>query len=694
MELTGVLQNASKVGWKHRYNDLHTASFSLPPEDPKADLCQTHCIVDIFDGDESRGKFRILSNPKRAITSDGTFEQYTCEHVIAFLMDDRIDGYLETGGTDCKTRAVLEQLLALQSVKRWKLGRCDFDRQFQYSWENASLLDAFFSVPNCFDVPYHWEYDTSTYPWTVNLISPAATRNCEIRYKRNSQEISREVDGTALCTRLYCKGYGEGVNQLTISSVNNGLPYLDADTKSIYGVVARHFIDHRFTNPETLMARGQAILDETKRPRYIYTAKAVDLSRITGDSWDFCDEGKYCHVIDEKDHVDFDSWVISAGKDDVDGDPLNMDIEISNKSSDVATDLENIAKRTAINEQYSQGATNLYSQQYYDNADETHPATMRVYIPTGCKQINQILLSWQFAEFRAYSTGAEAGGGSSSTSSDGGGGTHTSTAGGAESVTTPTKSTQNRWSGSTAYAQNASGTMTQTGASDGDTGFTQPGCTPAGEHNHSIDSHTHSFSGDDSVANGHTHTVTVNSLGTKTTTTGVSTNSSHNISISGTTGGKSLTTNDNGSHYHTITNHQHSIGSHTHFMSHTHKLDFTISVTIPELTIEIPSHSHSVTIPAHSHSVTIPAHSHAILYGIYEGGKATAATLKIDGTEIPAEDVSSNEMDIVDYLSKDGSGKITRGTWHTVEIIPNALTRIEANLFVQTFVTSYTGGDY
>lgn len=49
---------------------------------------------------------------------------------------------------------------------------------------------------------------------------------------------------------------------------------------------------------------------------------------------------------------------------------------------------------------------------------------------------------------------------------------------------------------------------------------------------------------------------------------------------------------------------------------------------------------------------------------------------------------------IIPYMSTDDDGRIIRGTWHEIELTPNALTRIEAFLFVQTFVRSYSGGDY
>ena len=170
MELVGVLQHANKVSYRRTHNDLYTSSFELPFDDPKTVLCDTHFIVDIFDGDVSKGKYRILDEPDSDISDEGEFVKYSCEHVIAFLMDDVIDGYLETGGEGCTTRTVLEQLLSMQGTQRWVLGRCDFDYEFQYSWENTNLLDAVFSIPTCFADAYHWTYDTDSYPWTLNLV--------------------------------------------------------------------------------------------------------------------------------------------------------------------------------------------------------------------------------------------------------------------------------------------------------------------------------------------------------------------------------------------------------------------------------------------------------------------------------------------------------------------------------------------
>lgn len=221
---------------------------------------------------------------------------------------------------------------------------------------------------------YHWTYDTDSYPWKVNLLALPTASRCMIIKGKNMQQIKRTKDASQLCTRLYCKGYGEGVNQLTIKDVNNGLPYIDADTIDKYGVMCSHYIDTTITDAETLLAKGKRVLNLYKEPRYTYTAKAIDLYRMTGKTIDHFDEGLYVRILDSEKDINVDAKIIEVTKKNVDGDPLDVDITISNKDEDTADTIDDLAKRTAITSQYSQGATNLYSLQFADNADADNAA--------------------------------------------------------------------------------------------------------------------------------------------------------------------------------------------------------------------------------------------------------------------------------------------------------------------------------
>lgn len=821
-KLLGVLENAGEIAYSLPHNDLWTASFALPSNDPKNAICQAHNMVRVPDGVRDLGLYRIVGMPTSEETAQGGVKTYSLEHVMATLLDDVLFGYHEIGGPGVGTAQVIRYILDRQTTRRWVLGVCEYADQFAYKFENCTLLSALLSLGNVLTDEYTWDFDTSTTPWTVNLRRADTSPGCGIHYMRNMVEIEKTMDATTLVTRLYLLGYGEGVNQLTIRDVNGGLPYIDADTVSVWGIKASVYADTRIEDAATLKARGLNVLDRYKNPYISYTASAIDLTRLTGQEWDKHMPGKLVRVMDGEHGVNFTARIVNISKENVRGRPGEIEITIANSPRDAADSINTLADRMGISELYSQGATNLYSQQYADNADASHPARMRVYVPSGCVRINQMLLSWQLDAFRAYETGAAAGGSTVTTTSAGGASTQTSSAGGASertsrsggsaSVTVPLRtasqvitsgspmldgaaapntgyalesdgtpmsatgaaegftgssgelttgvsrnadgaklttdsggggSTGSGGPTSTGAARNSNGAMTSTGSTAaggfvGDnsavSGYTQPGTSENGSHSHTVNSHTHNAS--------KTHRHTVNGTYTSYNSPGATASSSPGTNSRG---GHSHTVDNHchtmnhghsftGSahthsmgHWHNMDAHSHSVGAHTHGMSHWHALDahthglgahthgmihrhehdhyhlVNVAVTIPAQDITIPAHSHvfetsdhthRVSTPEHAHDLTLGDHTHEIVYGIYEGGTASKVTLKVDGNAVPESALTGSEIDIVAYLAKDEDGKITRGAWHEIEIVPDRLTRIEANLFVQTFVQSVGGGDY
>ncbi|AST93256.1 hypothetical protein BC6307_19335 [Sutcliffiella cohnii] len=228
------------------------------------------------------------------------------------------------------------------------------------------------------------------------------------------------------------------------------------------------------------------------------------------------------------------------------------------------------------------------------------------------------------------------GGGTTATSSSGGGTTATSSSGGGVSTST----------------QSGGGT-TQTSSGGGDhrhTLFTDTGMTvPAPTSWRLFDVYT--------------------GIGTYST-----------MSLPSDTPGSVATYSSSGNHTHSIT-----LPAHSHSFStpsHTHN-------------VTIENHQHTVAIPNHTHDIDIPDHTHEIEHGIFKlSEKPTAVTIKVDGQVIPYTQTSATSLDLVPYLSRDSNGKIRRGEWHTVEITPNNLGRITAQITNQFFIQSRGGGDY
>ena len=622
MKRLAYLDNALAVGYGLETNSLWTATFTLPADDPKNAYCAPLNYVEIFDGDERIDLFRIIGEDLER--SNGATRYYNCEHVLATLLSDVLFQYHQCGGPGVKTADVLNYILARQTRQNWKLGDCDFKRYFEYNWENSTLLAALFAVPECFDGEYLWSWDTTVYPWTLSLTVPTETLKSEIRYAKNMTNIKKTTDATSIANRVYALGYGEGVNQLTIESVNGGVPYVE-DTLSIerYGLCSTILVDARYQVAENLKAYAEQILAGLKEPYVSYEIGAIDLHRLTGDKFSKFRPGEIVRVVDEADGINLRTRIVRVEKSDAEGDPGNVTVTIANKTQDIAGSISDLQSRALIGETYAQGATNQQIYNFSDNADATHPAKLQLYISDSVVRINKMLLNVEFEAFRAYEK-AIGGGGGQTTSSGGG---QTTSSGG----------------GQTTSSGGGSTTSSGGGQTSGGTALESSNVLPSETNGQAV--HNHGISQHARLA---------------TTSDGKTVDGYETFIWSGA---------------HTHPSHTHRISAHTHEVyDHTHR---------------VSAHTH--TVKDHTH--TVKDHTHAIEFGIYEGQRASKATIKVDGKEIPAPSSYSN-IDIVEYLATDSNGKIRRNSWHSIEILPDNMSRIVGAVFAQTFCNSRGGGDY
>ncbi|MCR8635739.1 phage tail spike protein [Paenibacillus radicis (ex Xue et al. 2023)] len=654
MRRVAYLENAFAIGYEMPLNGLWTASFSLPGNDPKNKECQPLYFVELYDDKERVELFRIIPNTARR-SNDGQTVSYSCEHVLATLLDDVMFQYHTIGNLGVYTASVLQYILSKQLVQRWQLGTVSFNHQFEYNWENENLLAAVISVPKPFAEEFQWTYDTTVYPWRLNLVQPSEDVETYIRYGVNMRGIEKTVDPTNICTRMYGLGYGEGVNQLTFQDINGGLSYVeDTAAQAQYGIVSRIFVDRRYQFSETLKSRCEALLNEYKRPRVSYKVSASDIHRLTGQRIYKFKTGSIVRVKDEEMGEDFKARVVKVSKNDLRGAPGDIQLEIANKTLDIAGTMSDLANRQRIGEVYAQGATNVDSHDFADNCDQAHPAVLRFYIPEETARINKVRLSYKSEAFRAYSRAIE-GGGAIATSTAGGGGIATSTAAG----------------GGIATSTAAGGSSTQTSSSGG-----------------GVNTSTDSGGGTVSTS---TDGNWVRNASRSLPVIAASGNHSHDVP---TADGTYFTTFDGNHEHNLIAVHSHdvSVPNHRHDFSvpnHTHN----INLPDHQHNVSLPDHSHNVSLPNHAHDFELPNHSHGIDYGIFEGPSPTLVTVAVDGVTIPNLGTSEDEIDLIPFLAKDGAGKIQRG-WREIKITPNSLGRIVATVNTQLFVQSRGGGDF
>ena len=610
MTLGSVLTDVTQVSYTLKRNDISGVDIRIPADSPQLLRLPVRGYVRVDDGVRDIGVYRYISAPMAAMSGMGEEVELTCEHVIATLIDEVIPGFVTLGGTGMDTSDVIEALLDRQQTVRWVLDECDYADEFEYTFENTDVLTALFSIGNSIVSRYNWVFDTSVFPWHLSLKQASADPVCWVTYGRNLRGIHRSMDDTSRITRIYPRGSGEGINQVTIKSVNDGIEYLDA-TPIGAAPVSRMYVDTSIEDPTVLKNHAQKILNAYSVPYYAYEIDALDMSVHTGQRYDMCMPGDCVQVNDIPSGLMLITYVETVEKRDVFGEPNDITITIANVERDASKQIAELSSRVAVTELYSQGATNLYSQQYADNASATEPGYMRFYIPSDCVRINKVLLSWELKPFRTYSTGNAAAGAISVSTTLGG--ETTLSGGGVTSDVSGRTWTDGQFDGGS-----GSGRTDTKAAMTASIGRMQTGPWVEDQHTHVINAHSASVP----------------------------------------------------SHYHTMP-------SHVHQMNHTPV---------------IPDHMH--TLEGHTHVVEASAHTHSIHFGIYTGTTATKATLIIDGVQAFVDETRGAEVDVTQYLEMDDGGKIRRGRWHEIQIVPDRLTRIEANLFVQLFIQSRGGGDY
>lgn len=617
---SAILQNAFDMEEEQNLNALSTFQFSLPYNDPKNEYCKPFDFVRLDGGP----LYRIMDDGcQKAETGELV---YQCEHVIATLLDKLLFGYHVVGNRGVYTEDCIRYVLDQQPVKNWVLGVCEFKRQFEYGWEHENLLGALFSIPKPLAEQYIWTFDTSSYPWVLNLKRMEVKHQPDlyIRNAHNLIDLSRDRTRTSVCTRLYPLGYGEGVNQLGIKDVNGGIPYLQSppDIVAKYGIIERVWVDRRYENPESLLAAAKSMLTELQEPVEAYGASFADLEQ-RGET----KPGATVRIIDTELQMDKSVLVTKVKK--TYGDILSSSIEIANRSVDIASTVADLADRQRIEQTYAQGATQIYSQSIQENADRETGVVMDFTIPQEMRIINKVLCKVRMESFRAYSKATADAGQSSQTSDSGGGSSATSSSGGGTSRSTDAD-------GGDSLTSASGGGTTATSSNNG--GFSKSSNAPGG-----IEAY---YTGYASGSGSHRHS------------TGV------------------------GIHYHTV-----EVGNHNHNVSvpaHTH----TVKVPNHSHDFTVPAHTHSVQIPSHSHRFEIPGHEHEITAGIFRFGNPQTFALYVNGERKAAFQSSSEEIDLTPYLTDGESGKIQRGSWQSVEIRPDDLAYISISLCIQGFVQS------
>lgn len=524
---TAVLQNAFGVTETKTLNGVYELSFSLPSADEKNRFCAPFHFARYGEDGEL---YRIVG--VRTDEAETGTVSYQCEHVVATLADTVWFGAHTLGGTEVHTAEVIETLLDLQPSRNWVLGRCALDLEFEYGWEQENLLNALFSVPRDVVSEYRWSYDTTVFPWVLNLdlIDSGGHPDFYVRAERNLLRAASEASHLEVANRIYALGFGEGVNQLGIRGAVDAdgsvwqEDYVE-DTESIarFGLHEKVLTDRQFESGESLLAFAKKCLKELAVPQFRRSFDVADLFPLSGAAIDRAEVGAVTRLT-----MDGSTAFVTKTTRRLDT-PGDLQLELSTRPGSAVDVIADLADRQRIESVYAQGATQLYQHSKNENASSTVGMVLNLYFPKEMRQINKVMLKVEMSAFRYYAKETSSGGGSTQTSAAGGGSSGTSAAGGTAVSLTIDRQNFSGWGDVNTSSKTLSSPYEYTTYADGSGG-----------------SHRHQVGG--ASMGGHTHGIPVASLG-----------HGHTFSLSG--GGSHSHTVNFPSHSHSVTvpNHKHEL---------------------------------------------------------------------------------------------------------------------------------------
>lgn len=684
-----IIENAYDVSYEKQTNQFWNASFFLPLNDSKINKIRQLGFVEITDTDEEYiGLFRVMPIETNK-NIEANRNKFDCVHVLSLLMDSVMFGYHEIS-PNTSTRAVLEYLLNQQKVKHWRLGTCDFTRYFQYSWENENgLIDAIWSVANPLDEEYIWTFDTTNYPFTLNLVRPSSAVTARVREGHNLRGFTVKSNPNELINRIYPLGQGEGVNQLNIKKVNPTGQYYVEDTQSVAknGLIEYVWADRRFTDATSLYNSAKALLEKWKQPLVSWELDAVDLIKAIpkkpNQKIPKIDELRLDKLIqvDTNHFGTLNLRILKESKSDLYGNPHDLKITVGYVPSDLGTTQADNERKIQINQLYSQGATNILNYDKADNADPSYPVRFKIFIDDDVVKINTCELTFETSAFRAYSKAIE-GGGAIVQATAGGGGIVKATGGGGSIVQATSGG------GAIVKATSAGGYTAKSTASGGSSVQSSTSESGGGQTSSSNGAHSHRMFSAGGTTSGIDEYVYTNFRAT---------GNSDWLSIKSLNQVDLWTDSSYGSHAHTVSSHTHKVSIDIPAHSHNFEVpNHSHDVTLPNHThqVTLPDHTHQVDLPNHTHEITLPNHTHGIEYGIFESpNSAKSIIVKVDGNQVSGNQTSRERVNIIPYLSKNEDGTIRKGM-HTIEMTPDMLTRIEAQITLRVFIKSQLGGEF
>ena len=271
-------------------NAVDSFSFIIYPNNAGYNLLKPlTTTVKVYDESTRKNIFigRVLKCPDSMDNRGLICRQVTCEGRLGWLYDS-VQPYVEYKMVGIST--VLSSFLSKHNAqvgadKRIELGQVTVTASNSYTyvanWDKTMDIIADKLIGKFGGEIQLRDKDGKIYLDYLDHIGHGTDMRIELAV--NLQSISREVDETAVITRLYPLGakLTDSEKRLTIGSVNGGKDYIeDSDLVAKYGVISGTQIWDDVTIASNLLSKGKEYLKTANKAKTQYKITALDLSRI------------------------------------------------------------------------------------------------------------------------------------------------------------------------------------------------------------------------------------------------------------------------------------------------------------------------------------------------------------------------------------------------------------------------------
>lgn len=271
-------------------NAVDSFSFTIYPNNAGYDLLKPLTTsVKVYDESTDKDIFigRVLKCPDSMDERGLICRKVTCEGRLGWLYDS-VQPYVEYKMVGIST--VLSSFLSKHNSqvgadKRIELGQVTVTASNNYTytanWDKTMNVIADKLIGKFGGEIQLRDKDGKVYLDYLENIGHGTDTTIELAV--NLKTISREVDETAVITRLYPLGakLTDSEKRLTIGTVNGGKDYIeDSSLVAKYGIISGTQIWDDVTLASNLLSKGKEYLKSVNRAKVQYQITALDLSRI------------------------------------------------------------------------------------------------------------------------------------------------------------------------------------------------------------------------------------------------------------------------------------------------------------------------------------------------------------------------------------------------------------------------------